>query len=104
MSRAQRPAHAGTTPSRGSWGIRALYDASGRRTGPVERDGRRRLERVLPILGAMWRATWGDYTGVETLRRRGSLLPRIPVPVVPTVRPVERRLLSTQPSPREGAR
>lgn len=58
----------GTTPSRGLWGIRALYDASGRRIGPVERYGRRRLGRVEPILGAMWRATWGDYTGVETLQ------------------------------------
>lgn len=65
-----RYAFPGEGPNRGLWGIRALYDASGRRIGQVERYGRRRSGRVAPILGAMWRATWGDYTGVEALRRK----------------------------------
>jgi inner membrane protein len=88
----------GTIPTRGLWGIRALYDASGRRIGPVERYDGGRLEQVVPISVAIWRATWGDYTGVETLKEGGRHLPRIPVP---TVRSVQRRLLATRPSSRK---
>jgi len=52
----------GDPPDQGLWGIRATYDAGGRRTGPVERYARRRTGRIAPLLRSMWRATWGDFS------------------------------------------
>ncbi len=48
-------------PSEGIWGIRAVYDAEGRRAGPIVRYGRRRNIRVGEVARSLWRATWGDF-------------------------------------------
>jgi inner membrane protein len=54
----------GFPPDEGLWGIRARFDASGARIGPVERYGRRRTGRIAPVLVEMWNATWGDFSGL----------------------------------------
>lgn len=59
----------GDPPDQGLWGIRAAYDAEGRRTGPVLRYARRRGGRVAPLLRSLWRATWGDFGDLGAPRR-----------------------------------
>jgi inner membrane protein len=54
----------GDPPNRGLWGIRARYDGRGERIGEVQRYSRRRSGRIAPLLWVMWRATWGDYSGM----------------------------------------
>jgi hypothetical protein len=50
-------------PALGYWGIRGVFDADGRLREPVQR-----IQRDLPattgaLLGGLWRAAWGDFSG-----------------------------------------
>ncbi len=65
----------GDAPERGFWGVRAVYDASGRRRGPVARYAQRRGGRIGPVLSAMWRATWGDFSAFAGPVEPGSPKP-----------------------------
>jgi len=60
----------GGRPDQGLWGIAALYDDEGRPVGEIERFSRRRSGRVAPIVGALWHATWGDYSRMDELNGR----------------------------------
>ncbi len=52
-------------PERGLWGIRGVFDRTGRLLGPVRRIG---MARPSIPLGALWRATWGDFSGLVATR------------------------------------
>ena len=54
----------GGDPSRSMWGVRAAYDAAGRREGPVERFRRGFGERT--GLGPLFEGTFGDFGGLES--------------------------------------
>jgi len=58
----------GGAPDRGLWGVRALYDAAGRRVSPVVRFSRRIETRG--TLEDLWHAMWGD-------RPPGVVLPQV---------------------------
>ncbi len=47
---------------RGLWGIRAVFDRAGRLQGSVQRFNRRAGPRI--GLRELWRATWGDFSGL----------------------------------------
>ena len=66
----------GDPPDQGLWGIRAAYDAGGRRTGPAERYARRRSGRIAPLLRSMWRATWGDFSDFSCTAGSAAREPR----------------------------
>ena len=48
-------------PERGLFGIRAIFDSQGRLRGEIQRTGYR---PHAPSLGALWRAIFGDFSGL----------------------------------------
>lgn len=63
----------GARAHQGLWGIQASYGLDGARIGEIHRFTRRRSGRVAPILGAMWHATWGDYSHMDELNGKLGL-------------------------------
>ncbi len=50
-------------PDQGMWGIRARFDPAGRLRGPILRYSRPAPGSGLDLVGGLWRATWGDFSG-----------------------------------------